>query len=37
MAKDEGYKELAQSQRDFARTFNDLYGLPSWASWSFAE
>jgi TRAP-type mannitol/chloroaromatic compound transport system substrate-binding protein len=35
MAKDEGYKEVAQSQRAFAKSFNDLYGLPEWAKYSF--
>jgi TRAP-type mannitol/chloroaromatic compound transport system substrate-binding protein len=37
MAKDPGYQEVAQSQRDFAKMWNELYGLPSWAKWSFKE
>lgn len=35
MTKDAGFMEVAQSQRDFAKNWNDLYGLPSWAKWSF--
>jgi TRAP-type mannitol/chloroaromatic compound transport system substrate-binding protein len=35
MAKDAGFMEIAQSQRDFAKNWNDLYGLPPWAKWSF--
>jgi hypothetical protein len=37
MAKDAGFKEVAESQRAFAKNFNDLYGLPSWAKYSFIE
>lgn len=35
MAKDPGYQEVAQSQRDFAKMWDELYGLPSWAKWSY--
>jgi TRAP-type mannitol/chloroaromatic compound transport system substrate-binding protein len=37
MAKDAGFKEVAESQRAFAKNFNDLYGLPSWTKYSFIE
>ena len=37
MAKDPGYQEVAQSQRDFAKMWDELYGLPSWAKWSYME
>ncbi|MBM4448770.1 MAG: hypothetical protein FJ015_05990, partial [Chloroflexi bacterium] len=35
MVKDPGFLEVATSQRNFAKMWNDLYGLPSWAKWSF--
>jgi len=35
MVKDAGFLEVATSQRNFAKMWNDLYGLPSWAKWSF--
>ncbi len=37
MAKDPGYQEVAQSQRDFAKMWDELYGLPSWAKYSYKK
>ena len=35
MAKDATYKAVVESQRLFAKNFNDIYGLPSWATYSY--
>jgi TRAP-type mannitol/chloroaromatic compound transport system substrate-binding protein len=35
MAKDPTFALIVESQRLFAKNFNDIYGLPSWATYSF--